>query len=342
MKSFFGSDIGPPYLDQVALLQHDGRRRNAAGMPPCNQGRDARTLAHPYRNGGCMRYTDLSEFLTNGKAALAKGPVAVVFAEDDVEVDTTLRHNLRAGFVTVLLLAPPVVTLPEALETAIHRIDCDVHVEGALFSAINSLIEAAPGIWLFYCYNGEYLFHPFCETRNIREMIAFHTEERRDAMLTYVVDLYAGDLSAYPNAVSLEDAHLDKSGYYALGRPDPDKHNHPKERQLDFFGGLRWRFEEHVPWERRKIDRICLFKTKPGLRLNANYTLSDEEMNTYACPWHNNITTALVSFRTAKALRINPGSRFAIRDFRWRNSVEFEWHSQQLMDLGLMEPGQWF
>lgn len=289
-----------------------------------------------------MRHKSLSAFLANGKAALAKGPVAVIFAEDDVEIDTTIRHHQKAGFRDLVLFAPDVIGLPEALEKTVHRIDHDVHGEGALVQAVNSLIKAAPGIWLYYCYNAEYLFHPFCETRNIRELLAFHTEERRDALLTYVIDLYAGDLDSFPNAVSLEDAHLDRSGYYALGRSDPENHNYPKERQLDFFGGLRWRFEEHVPWERRKIDRICMFKTKPGLELRPDYTLNDEEMNTYACPWHNNLTTALASFRTAKALRSNPGSRFAIPDFRWRNTVPFEWHSQQLMDLGLMEPGQWF
>ena len=289
-----------------------------------------------------MRYASLTEFLINGKDALAKGPVAVIVAEDEIEIDTTLRHHQRAGFREVILFAPEQISLPEKLEKTIHRIDHDVHAEGALVSAVNALIDAAPGIWLFYCYNTEYLFHPFCENRNIRELIAFHTEERREALLTYVIDLYAGDLDSFPNAVSLEDAHLDKSGYYALGRPDPENNHYPKERQLDFFGGLRWRFEEHVPWERRKIDRICLFKTKPGLKLRPDFTLNDEEMNTYACPWHNNLTTALASFRTAKALRGNPGSRFAINDFKWRNTVPFEWHSQQLMDLGLMEPGQWF
>lgn len=289
-----------------------------------------------------MHYTSLSEFLSKGKAALAKGPVAVIFAEDEVEIDTTLRHHQKAGFREVLLLADKGIEIPPALAATVHQIDHDVHQEGALVDAINTLIAAAPGIWLFYCYNGEYLFHPFCETRNVRELLTFQTEERREAFVTYVIDLYAGDLDGFPNAVSLEDAHLDRSGYYALGRPDPANHNHPRERQLDFFGGLRWRFEEHVRVDRRKIDRICLFKTRPGLRLRSDYTLNDEEMNTYACPWHNNVTTALASFRTAKALRSNPGSRFDIHDFKWRNTVPFEWHSQQLMDLGLMEPGQWF
>jgi hypothetical protein len=289
-----------------------------------------------------MHYPSLDQFLIDGQAALAKGPVAVIFAEDAVEVDTSLRHHLAAGFAQVLLLAPQPITLPADLGAKIHRIDHDVHAEGALFTAINRLIEAAPGIWIYYSYNAEYLFHPFCETRNVRELVAFHAEERREAMLSYVIDLYADDLGRFQNAVSLEQAHLDRSGYYALGRPDAANHNYPKERQLDFFGGLRWRFEEHIPVPRRKIDRIALFKAKPGLILRPDYTFNDEEFNTYACPWHNNITTTVMSFRTAKALRSNAGSMFDIRDFRWHNSVRFEWHSQQLMDLGLMEPGQWF
>jgi hypothetical protein len=65
-------------------------------------------------------------------------------------------------------------------------------------------------------------------------------------------------------------------------------------------------------------------------------------LNTYACAWHHNLTAAVCSFRTAKALRANPGSRGAIPTFRWAKSVPFQWQSQQLMDLGLIEPGQWF
>ena len=289
-----------------------------------------------------MKYTSLDQFLAEAKGTFAKGPLALVFAEDAVEVDTTIRHHLEAGFVQLALFAPDAIPVAAELEAKIHRIPYEAPTVEALVEAVNKVIAAAPGIWLYYCYNAEYLFFPFCETRNIREMLAFHSEERRDATLSYVVDLYADDLNVFPNAVSLEHAHLDKSGYYALGRPDMANHNYPKERQLDFFGGLRWRFEEHIPVPRRKIDRIALFRTKPGLTLRPDFTLSDEEYNTYACPWHHNITTAIVSFRTAKALRSNAGSRFDIHDFKWHNSTPFDWHSQQLMDLGLMEPGQWF
>lgn len=289
-----------------------------------------------------MNHASLQEFLTQGKAALARGPVALIFVEDEVELGTTLRHYLQCGFRAVVALMPPAFALPGDLGAAVHRVDFDCSHPQAVFDAVNQVIEAAPDVWFYYGYNAEYLFYPFCETRSIGEMLAFHAEERRDAMLTYVIDLYAGDLHDHPDAVALDAAFLDKSGYYALSRPDPEHHNHPKERQLDFFGGLRWRYEEHIPKTSRRIDRIALFRAKPGLRLRPDHTFNDPEYNTYSCPWHHNLTAAVCSFRTAKALKSNPGSTFEIRSFRWHNSTPFEWHSRQLMELGLMEPGQWF
>ena len=289
-----------------------------------------------------MRFGNLGSLLKDGSTALAKGPVAMIFAEDGVELASSIRHHRVAGFASTIVFMSPALSLPDDLEHTCYRVDYDMTRDGALETAVNAVIDAAPGIWLYYCYNAEYLFHPFCETRTVGEMLAFHTEERRDAMLTYVVDLYAGDLGRYPDAVSVDEAFLDKSGYYALARKDAANHNHPKDRQLDFFGGLRWRFEEHVPAPRRKIDRVSLFRARPGLRLLPGYVFDNEEYNTYACPWHNNLTAAICSFRTAKALKKNPGSSFDIPTFRWHNSEPFEWHSRQLLDLGLMEPGQWF
>lgn len=289
-----------------------------------------------------MRHSSLSSFLDRQRGTADAGPVSLVLAEDDVELDSTLAHQIKCGFRTVVLLAPDGVRIAEDLENQVQIVRHDVFAEGALVSAVNEAIAALPGSWLHYCHNAEYLFFPFCETRTVGEMLAFHAEERREAMLTCVVDLYAGDLSGAPNAVSLDDAWLDRSGYYALARKDPANEWQPRERQLDFFGGLRWRFEEHIPFGKRRIDRISLFKARPGVTLLPDFTLSDQEMNTYSCQWHHNLTAAVCSFRTAKALRTNPGSRHAIPTFRWPNSVKFDWQSRQLMDLGLIEPGQWF
>ena len=288
-----------------------------------------------------MRYGSLQEFLAEGRASLARGPVALIFVEDLVEIDSTIRYHRDLGFAHLVVFAPAELVLADETDPRLHRVDYDVTAAGGLERAVNAVIEAAPGVWLYYCYNAEYLFFPFCESRTIGEMLTFHEGERRTAMLAYVVDAYAGDLDRFPNAVALDAAWLDRSGYYALGRPDPAT-GQPRERQLDFFGGLRWRFEEHVPANRRRIDRIALFQARPELRLRGDHTFNEQEYNTYACPWHNNLTAAIVSFRTAKALKTNPGSTYDIRTFRWHNSVPLDWTSQQLLDLGLMEPGQWF
>lgn len=292
--------------------------------------------------GAGMNHDSIDDFLETAKPALARAPGALIFAEDGVEIGSTLDHALARGFGTVALFADRAVPVPAGLADRVHHVPWDIHRDAAVPTAVNQVIAAAPGAWLHYCYTTEYLFFPFCETRTIRDLVTFQTEERRDSILTYVIDLYASDLDRHPNAVALDDALLDRLGYYALGRGDASNGWKPKERQMDFFGGLRWRFEEHVPWARRRIDRVGLFRAQPGLLLQGDHTFNVEEYNTYACPWHHNITAAICSFRTAKALRTNPGSRFDIHSFRWRNSVPFEWRSQQLLDLGLMEPGQWF
>lgn len=287
-----------------------------------------------------MHFDGLKALTTEGRDHLAKGPVALILIEDEVEANSTLRHHLDCGFRTVVAFTPPDIALADDVERAVVRVDFDTRTDTACTEAVNACMGAAAGQWIYYCFNAEYLFFPFCENRTVGEMVAFVTEERRDTVLCYVVDLYAGDLETAPSAVNLDDAHLDKTGYYALQRRSRD--GTIMERQLDFFGGLRWRFEEHIAATKRRIDRVALFRASEGLTLLPDHRLSNEELNTYACPWHHSVTASICSFRTAKALKRNPGSSFDIETFRWHNSAAFDWHSQQLLNLGLMEPGQWF
>jgi hypothetical protein len=283
-----------------------------------------------------MRYGSFEEFAGRARDVIGAGPAALIFVEDGVEVARTVRHHMGLGFRAVVVLGPVAFQLPAELAGAVHYVPWDMGQDAATETAVNRVIAACPGAWLYYCYNAEFLFFPFCESRTVGEMLAFHAEERREAMLTYVVDLYAGDLEAHPDGVDTEGAFLDRAGYFALAREGAP------ERQLDFFGGLRWRFEEHIPEARRRIDRIGLFRAKPGLRLYGNHTFSEAEYNTYACPWHHNLTAAICSFRAAKALRTNAASRFEVGSFLWPSSERFTWGSRQLLDLGLMESGQWF
>lgn len=322
------------------LIRPDPADREGLNDPPPDPGAAPAITAVP---AAPFRPVPLASFLAAPSDHLARGPIAVILIEDSSEIRSTLAHHMGLGFKKVLALSPeplPPEHLPDDPKGRILNLLFDARRPGAHVAAVNAVINAVPpDTWLYYGFNTEYLFYPFSETRAVGEMLAFHAEERRRAMLSYVIDLYAPDLDRYPDAVSLPEAMFDRTGYYALDRSD---RSGQKERQLDFYGGLRWRFEEHLPPDRRRIDRIALFRTEPGLTLLPDHRLSVEEMNTYACPWHHNLTAAVASFRVAKALARNPGSRAEIKGFTWRNSHPFRWNSHQLMDLGLMEPGQWF
>ncbi|UWQ17514.1 hypothetical protein [Jannaschia sp. M317] len=285
-----------------------------------------------------MQFTSLQD-LTARAEALGPGPVLMVLCEDGIEVAGTVAHHLGpAGFRCVVLALAPGVPCPDLPDGA-HSLTLDRRPEDMATACVNALIDGRPaGSWIAWCYNAEYLFTPFMETRTVGEALAFCTEERRDAVRTIIVDLYGAEMAAPldPGA-----AWLDPVGYYALDRWDKLA-GAPLERQQDVFGGLRWRFEEHVPWERRSIARVSMFRTARDLRLLADHTTNDAERNTYSAPWHPSPSACVASFRAAKALSGNPGSRRAIAALKWAGSVPFEWRAQQLMDLGLMEPGQWF
>ena len=287
-----------------------------------------------------MTEPDPQVALARAARSFPAGPVALLFDEDGVALRESLDHLLKIGFAQVVLCTAAPIDLTEAQAARTLVLRMARTAPDAVFGLLNRAIPLLPGRWIHYCYNAEFLHYPFCETRSVGEMLAFHAEERRQSMLTYVVDLYAGDLSLAPNAVDLSEAWLDRSGYYAQNRADAS--GRWLDRQWDFYGGLRWRFEEHVPEDRRRIDRIALFRSVPGLEIRPDHTTSLADFNTVSCEWHHNLTAALASFRVAKALRTNPGSRHDIASFLWHNSVRFEWSSRQLMDLGLMEPGQWF
>ena len=287
-----------------------------------------------------MHYPSISALANDAKRFLSKGPVALIIVEDDVEVASTIAHHAHAGFAHLVAFCAPDQSLPDEVTDRLHRCDFDVSAEDALQSIANTMIKALPNQWLYFCYNAEYLFYPFCENRSVGEMLTFMREERRDTVMSYIIDLYAKDLTAHPNGVDRETAYFDKSGYYALAREDAE--GETLERQVNIFGGLRWRFEEHIAKARQRTDRICFFRAQPGLQMLPDRSFNLAEYNTYSCPWHNNLSAAIGSFRTAKALRRNPGSRAVINTFHWPQSERFHWQSQQLLDLGLMEPGQWF
>lgn len=281
-----------------------------------------------------MPTSNLSKFLQSEGKNLPS-PIAVILAEDDAELAGTVRHHQNLGFTSIL-----VIGAVESLDIdGVHTFPAQLNQGSDSVAMLNVVMAGCTGKWLYYCYNAEYLFFPFCETRSISDVLAFMEEERRTSVFSYAIDLYPSDLSSHSNGIDIDGAHLDQSGYYGT---EQFIEGEVQERQPEIFGGLRWRFEKHIPWEKRRIDRICMFKVSYGLTIGDDFRLSEPELNTISCEWHNNLTMGVLSFRVTKALMHNPGSAEAIDSFYWSGSVKFNWRSDQLMELGFIEPGQWF
>lgn len=264
---------------------------------------------------------------------LVPGPVAIVRNEDDFDLTPSIQHLEKLGFENIFILGSErSQKLPQS-----HFIEVSHELE--THQILNHLMDMLEGRWVYHGFNSEYLFFPFCEARQILDVLQFVEEERRSSVFCTTVDLYPSQIDRDTIAFDHDDAYFDSSGYYSRDRYDGPN---PLERQIDIFGGLKWRYSEHVKWERQRIDRMGLFQARKGLRMDEAGLFSDPEMNTISCPWHNNLTCAIASFRVAKSLLNNPGSTFEIESFMWPRSKRFEWSAGQLMDSGLMEPGQWF
>lgn len=266
--------------------------------------------------------------------AAGGGPLALLFVEDGCALGPTLRHHEETGFGQIVALAAPGIDRPD-LPEGVAWIGIAGTGREAVAAAVTEAIAAAGRRWIYWGFNAEFLYHPFRETRPIGAFCTFLESERREAALAHVVDLYPET----GRTLDPDAASFDGAGYFAEGRIGPD--GAVLDRQKDIFGGLRRRYEELVPEAHRRIDRPALFRAAPGLVLGADFLLSDPERNTYACPWHHSPTVAVASFRAAKALLHNPASRDRIGAFGWRGSVPFRGSSVQLMEHGLMEPGQW-
>ena len=284
-----------------------------------------------------MEFLSPDQFLAHCRQNPVPGPVAAVFVDSTLDVSDTIHHHLSLGFATIVVFAPPGTVDPghDAMRVPWHA---GANPVSEVLNVLNLVLE---GRWIYWCFAGERLIYPYCETRKIGDALAFHETERRWSMPTTTVDLYPGHLHEMLDAPGFDDMHLDGRGYYALARNDPGT-SERLDRQDNIFGGLRRRFKHHVPAPQRSLNRVSLFRADPSLTHGADLRFNVQELNTYSCPWHRNLTAATMSQRAAYALATNPRSQSEIDDLMWDGSVRFENSSQQLLKLGLIEPGQWF
>lgn len=268
------------------------------------------------------------------KAHLSGTPVAaLVVDEDGFALPETVAHIQSMDVTAICVLTRqrtpldlgmvPVVQLPEV----------------SLDDALTHIVQILSDQWLHVCFNGEFLAYPFAETRTLADFCGFLNEERRRFAHVTVVDHYPADLARAADDFSLEETYFDGTGYYADYRTLASD---PKEPIAEIYGGLRWRYDEHFPEDRRMLNRAALFRCAPDLEFTPQMRFTDPRMNTLQCPWHRTPTAALRSFRAAKSLIKNLDRKQHPKALLWPQSVACDWSATQLMELGFMEPGQWF
>ena len=230
----------------------------------------------------------------------------IIRVEDDVEIAITLRHHQQAGFASIIVFMIDKFALPRDLQDLLHRLGYRMAREGAMELAVNSVITATPGLWMYYCFNAEYLFHHFLKHLQLvkccRSIPRNAAIRRSPAWSIYILMIWTLTLMRCPY---IAPTLIDLAITFWCARTSTTTITLKTVNwisSVNYAGAMK----NASLMTRRKIDRIVLFKPKNGLKLRENHTFNDEEHYTCACSWHHNLTSAICSFRTAKALK-KPG-----------------------------------
>lgn len=274
-----------------------------------------------------MRLETIDEYL--GGPATGKGPIAVLLCETKAMAAESASALQQRGFQHIIAAGPGFDGVPDA--EWISAFPAPIHTARDRTATLNRLIEIHAGRWVLVCFNGDFLFYPFAETRSISDLTEFLGSERRTAIMTYGIDLYS-DRMISGEQPTRDDSWFDAQAWYGFERGDG---------LADVYGGLGWRYEEYVPVATSRVNRPALFQARAGLRIGDDLWLDEDVMNTVACPWHNNPTMALMTTRRARMLLEHPNFKSAVTSLIWPKSEKFKWQSEQLVQHGLIEAGQW-
>ncbi|MEM0922460.1 MAG: hypothetical protein AAGI13_05405 [Pseudomonadota bacterium] len=275
-----------------------------------------------------MPLLDLGPFLRS-HALREAGVLAVLFCEESWLAAASLAHLRRRRPAHIIAIGQTEGLQPGPDLTAI---EADLGNRRTRAEILNKLIAGREGGWIAWLSNGEILFYPWCETRTLGDLAQFLGDERRRILYSYAIDLYAPELPEGPDPTAAE-LHFDRIAYHAFPGED---------RRLSVFGGLGWRFEEMIPAEMQPIGRPTLFRATSGLEIQPDLSFADPAYRAVSAPWHHSPTGAVMTLRRSRRLLQAPGFGKVAGKLLWHGSERFNWSSAQLLDLGLIEPGQWF
>lgn len=275
-----------------------------------------------------MEFRTVAEF-ARARPVLPNGVVAVLLCESRLHAAASARRLAAQGAAAVVMVGDaPAVDLPcPAIRIA------EEPGEGRAAALLNELFGALAGRWVLWLWNGEFFVFPFGETRRLSDLAQFLEDERRVSIYTYALDLYADDLPREAEPPENAPLCFDRLGYHAFPRPD---------RGLRLFGGLGWRFEELTPGHMHQIGRAALLKPRRGVEIGRDLIFDDPGYASVSAPWHHSPTAAIMTLRRAWRIFAHPQFPEWRGSLHWHGTTRWDWSSRQLLELGMIEPGQWF
>ena len=268
-----------------------------------------------------------------------EGAVAFVFVDDPHWVTETLEHLERHGFARVYAVGKSIEGFLHQSENVVW-LDLPQITNKTAVDILNSKMADLTGHWTYYCFNGEFFHFPFDETRKIDDFTSFLAEERRITALSTKIDLYPATHIEDLNTLGLGQCWLDRVGYYS--NTGKDRNGRDIDNSLNILGGFRWRLSEFLPDDSQGLNRNTLFLPHPNLKMQSDFRFESAEYETAHARWHRSPTTVTASIRAYKYLREQNNAEEIIGNLRFRGSSPYQKRAQQFMELGFMEPGQWF
>ena len=276
-----------------------------------------------------MHFADADAFARNCPA-LPEGVIAILLCETRMQVAASAQRVEGQGAAAIIAVGVAVelddITIP------VHHI-AERPTQRDAWKQLNELIARLSGRWLLWLWNGEFFVFPYGESRTLDDLTAFLSDERRPVVFAYALDLYRNDLPGPVEDPAVGELYFDRIGYHAFPHG---------EHELHLFGGLGWRFAECALTGMEQIGRSSLFLANRDVLLTRTYVFERAEYNSVQCKWHHSPTAAIMTLRRSRRIMAHPHFSSVRGKLIWAGSERFDWTSRQLLELGMIEPGQWF
>ena len=302
-----------------------------------------------------------------GQATAAKGVVAVTpFYGNSAMLPCFLEHHRRLGvdqFVFLDLSEDGGLArrLGDDLDCAVWRPRAAADPEQAIFWLNFLRRRYATGRWCLSLEPSDLFVFARSESRRIKDLTDFLETEHRDHIYALVVEMY-GDRPTAGAGLDADDSPLDRLPYFdPLGYWVSDVGHH---RNVVMRGGVQRRtLYAETPARSPSLSRIPLVKWSRFCAYVAGTRLMvPARLNTPHSSWHSSPTACLLRFALldddtslamaaaaegGEIVRDGGGSSYAAlprlrrRDLKHAASARFR-ASTDLVDCGLLNPGQWF